>query len=138
MPEFPLQLHHGDLVEVLPGVLFVTGQSRPEFSGKMFQFSRKLTVVRDGDGLTLVNTLRLDDAGLAHLESLRTVRNIVKLESFHGRDDAFYKDRYGAVLWAPAGIPHERDVTTDRELVAGQPGPCPDADLFVFETSATP
>ncbi len=97
-----------------------------------------MTVIRDGDALTLVNTLRLDDAGLARLEALGKVRSIVKLGAFHGRDDAFYKDRYEAELWAPAGMPHERGVTTDRELGAAQSGPCSDADLFVYQTSATP
>ncbi len=37
MSEFPPQLPHGDLDEVLPDVFFVTGQSRPEFNGKTFQ-----------------------------------------------------------------------------------------------------
>lgn len=138
MSEFPPQLPHGDLTEVLPDVYFVTGQSQPEFNGKTFRFSRNMTVIRDGDVLTLVNTLRLDDAGLARLDALGTVGNIVKLGAFHGRDDAFYKDRYEADLWALPGMPHERGVATNRELDAGQSGPCADADPFVYETSATP
>jgi len=97
-----------------------------------------MTVVRDGDRLTLVNTLRLDDAGLAALEALGTVQHVVKLGSFHGRDDAFYVDRYGATVWAIPGMPHERGVSTGVELTPGGPMPCEGADVFVFETSSLP
>ena len=49
MTDFPSQLPHGEIREVLPDVFFVTGQTRP-------------------DALTLVNTMRLDAAGLARLD----------------------------------------------------------------------
>jgi hypothetical protein len=97
-----------------------------------------MTIIRDGDSLTLVNTIRLDKNGLARLDRLGTVKNIVKLGSFHGRDDAFYLDRYGATLWAPAEMEHERGVKTGADLAPGQPGPCPDALVFSFETSSVP
>lgn len=138
MTDFPPQLPHGKIQEIFPDVFFVMGQTRPEFGGKSWQFSRSMTVIRDGDALTLVNTLRLDDEGLARLDQLGSVKNLVKLGSFHGRDDAFYADRYGATLWSFSGMEHERGVKTDRELVPGQAGPCPDASVFVFETSAVP
>lgn len=137
-PSLPPQLPHGELTEVLPDVFFVTGQVRPDFGGKTWQFSRNMVVVRDGDSLTLVNTLRLSDDALAHLESLGTVAHVVKLGAFHGRDDAFYLDRYGVPLWAVPSMPHERGVTTSAELVPGAAGPCADGEVFVFETSDTP
>lgn len=139
MTEFPPHLPHGDLREVFPDVFFVSGQSRPVFNGTAFQFSRNMTVVRDGGALTLVNTLRLDDAGLAGLEALGTVENIVRLGAFHGRDDAFYIDRYGAAtFWAPDGMGYERGETPDKALAPGQPSPCKDATVFAFETSDVP
>ena len=137
MTDFPPQLPHGEIQQILAEVFFVMGQTRPSIGDQTFQFSRSMTVVRDGDALTLVNTMRLDDAGLARLDELGTVANLVKLGSFHGRDDAFYVDRYGATLWSLPGMEHERGLKTDAELVPGQPGPCPDASAFVYETSAT-
>jgi hypothetical protein len=137
-PAFPAQLPHGDLVEILPDVFFVTGQVHPKFQGLAFQASRNMTVVREGRDLTLVGTLRLDDVGLAHLESLGTVKNLVRLGANHGRDDAFYADRYGATLWAFAGMAHEAGVGTVAELLAGHPGPIADASVFVYETATKP
>ena len=65
MQYFPEKLPHGELTEIFPDVFFVVGQSKFEFQDNKFQFSRSMTVIRDGDSLTLVNSMRLDDAGLA-------------------------------------------------------------------------
>jgi hypothetical protein len=138
MTEFPIQLPHGPLREVLPDIFFVSGQSRPDFGGRTLQFSRNMLVVRDGQDLTLLNTLRLDSAGLAALDALGTVRSIVKLGSFHGRDDAFYLNRYDAPFWAPEGMSHERDVTATHHLVAGGAVPVTDGTSFLFETASSP
>ena len=100
---FPPALAHGDLEEVYPDVFFVTGMSKPNFQGKDFQFSRNMTVVREGKSLTLVNTVRLDATGLERLDALGSVANVVRIGAFHGRDDAFYADRYHAPLWALPG-----------------------------------
>lgn len=134
----PEQLPHGSLEEVLPGIFVVMGQTRPNFGGQQLEFTRTMTVIRDGSELTLVNTLRLDADALAELETLGTVRHVVKLGSFHGRDDAFYIQRYGAAMWAFSGMPHGRGVKTDHELVPGQAGPTPDSTSFRYESSETP
>lgn len=128
---------HGDIQAVFSDIFFVTGTSRPTFSGSSWQYSRNMTILRNGGELTLVNTVRLDDSGLAKLDALGTVKHVVKLGSFHGMDDAFYRDRYHATQWALPGMEHEGGHTTDEELSAGHV-PVPHADLFVFETSAKP
>jgi hypothetical protein len=53
------------------------------------QFSRNMTVVRDGNALTLINSMRIDGAGLAQLDALGRVAHVVKIGSLHRRDDAF-------------------------------------------------
>lgn len=131
-------LPHGPLEEVFEDVFFVTGTTRPTFFGLDWQFSRNMTVVRDGDALTLVNTVRLDDAGLAALSALGTVRHVVRLGAFHGMDDAFYLDRYGASLWALPDMVHEHTHPTDHVLRPAGPLPCADASLFVYETAKQP
>ena len=99
---FPRALPHGPLREVLPDTFFVTGTV--EMPGPVtFRFSRNMIVVREGDRLVLVNTVRLDDAGLAALDALGRVTDIVRLAGFHGMDDPFYADRYGAKVWAVRG-----------------------------------
>ncbi len=135
MKKFPPLLPHGELSEVLPDIFMVSGQIRPTFGDQTWQFSRNMVVVRAGDALTLVNTLRLDSDGLARLDALGRVEHLVKLGSFHGRDDSFYLHRYDANLWSFPDMPHERGVQTGTELVPGGATPFPDGDAFVFETS---
>ena len=137
MSDFPALLPHCDIQEILPDVFFLKGLIRVE-SDPISEFSRNMIIIRDGDSLTLVNTIRLNDAGLAHLESLGTVRQLVKLGAFHGRDDAFYIDRYKIPLWAPMGMTYSRGEKTDKALEENVPGPTPDASVFVFDTPKLP
>src|SRR5580698_2851412 len=134
---FPEALSHGSLEEVFPEVFFVTGTSKPNFQGKDFQFSRNMTVVREGKTLTLVNTVRLDAAGLERLDALGRVANVVRIGAFHGRDDAFYADRYRAPLWALPGTRDEHGGKIDRELSAGSL-PIQQCRLFAFESTKAP
>jgi hypothetical protein len=93
---------HGELAEVLPDLFFVTGTIG--LPGPLpVRFSRNMTVVRRGERLVLVNTVRLDDAGLAALDKLGKVTDIVRLAAFHGADDPFYAERYGAKVWGVKG-----------------------------------
>ncbi len=123
MMSLPPQLPHGPIREILEDVFFVTGQTRAVFGGREFRFSRNMTIIRDGGVLTLLNTMRLDEDGLSELAMLGDVRHIAKLGFFHGRDDAFYKQHFGAKLWAFPGMPHERGLQTDVELRPSGPTP---------------
>jgi hypothetical protein len=99
---FPAALPHGELREVLPGIHFVTGTIA--MPGLLpVRFSRNMTIVREGDRMILVNTVRLDEKGLAALDALGRVTDVVRLAANHGMDDPFYKDRYGAKVWAVKG-----------------------------------
>ncbi len=138
MQDFPQQLPHGEITEIFPDVFFVVGQSKFEFQDNKFQFSRSMTVIRDGDRLTLVNSMRLNDQGLASLDRLGKVENIVRVAANHGRDDAFYSDRYAAPVWALEGAPQDRPVKSAATLTAGNAGPIKDATVVVYETIAAP
>ena len=137
MKSFPHALTHGSLDEVFPDVFFVQGTMRAEFFGSPWQFSRNMVVVREGRDLSLVNTVRLDDAGLAALEALGTVKNVVRIGSLHGVDDPFYIDRYGATYWAVSGMPHAAGLPEPRLLA--EAGPTPFAcDVFTFRETKLP
>ncbi len=138
MDEFPEALPHGPLDELFPGVFFVTGTMKTMLMGAHWHFSRNMTVVRDGDALTLVNTVRLDEAGLRRLESLGTVRNVVRIGALHGIDDPFYVARYGAAYWALPGMTHERGLVADRLLAPGGEVPFAGCGVFVFEHTKLP
>jgi len=136
MSAFKDPMPHGEIEQPFDGVFFVTGTTRPKFDGGSWQFSRNMTVVREGESLTLINTVRLDEAGLGQLDELGKVENVVKIGSFHGYDDPFYVDRYGAKLWAFEGMTHEGGLTTDAVLEPGRT-PFGGCQVFVFETSKT-
>ncbi|MHA6263296.1 hypothetical protein ACXYMO_08850 [Arenibacterium sp. CAU 1754] len=102
-----------------------------------WQFSRNMTVVRDGDDLTLFNAVRLSKDGLKQLEQLGKIANVVQLGGLHGVDDAFYRDTYGATYWAQPGAGQE-GVPVDRELVVGGDLPVSGAELFTFRTTKVP
>jgi hypothetical protein len=99
---FPPAMPHGELREVFPNLYFVTGTTRLPM-GVPIRFSRNMTVVRESDRLVLVNTMRLDDAGLAALDKLGKVTDIIRLAGNHGADDPFYADRYQAKVWVVRG-----------------------------------
>jgi hypothetical protein len=130
-------LPHGAITEVLPDVFFVTGTRKWDFMDMNWQFSRNMTVVREGDALTLFNAVRLSDSGLADLERLGKITNLVQVGGLHGADDAFYRDTFGATYWAQPGAGQE-GVPVDRELVAGGDLPVSDAELFTFRTTKVP
>ena len=140
MVAFPEALRHGPIEEVFPDVFFVTGETHttfPEFPDVAWVFNRNMTIVREDDSLTLINSHRLGEEGLAELESLGTVRHLVRLGAHHDRDDPFYADRYRPTVWAAPGI--ELDgIAIDRVLAAGGETPFSGSTVFVFETTAHP
>lgn len=96
---FPPARPHGSLREVFPGVHLVSGT----MSLGPMSFSRNMVVVQQDDRLVLVNTIRLDPAGLDALDALGKVSDVVRIAGFHGSDDAFYKDRYDCTVHAIEG-----------------------------------
>jgi hypothetical protein len=93
---------HGEIREVLPNVFFVTGTMG--MPGPIpVRFSRNMTIVREGERLVIINSVRLGDTGLAELDKLGKVTDVLRLAAFHGMDDPFYKERYGARTWSLKG-----------------------------------
>jgi hypothetical protein len=135
MDQLPPALPHGQLREIFAGVFFVSGAMETVLRGVHWHFSRNMTVVRERDALTLINSVRLNDAGLAQLDALGRVANVVKIGSMHGRDDAFYKARYGATIWGLPGMQHEHGLTTDKELASDGETPFAGCSVFRFRTT---
>lgn len=129
---------HGALQSAFPEVFFVVGTNRTHHAGLDIQTSRTMTVVREHGALTLLNTVRLDDDGLTALEALGEVRHVVRLGAFHGRDDPFYCDRYGATLWALPAATHADGRATGQALTPGGPFPLADGEVFEFTSARFP
>ncbi|MHA7131196.1 hypothetical protein [Algoriphagus namhaensis] len=138
MTTFKEAMPHGPIQEVFDDVFFVTGTMKNEFFGSMWQFSRNMVVVRDGKDLTIVNSVRLDDAGLEELNRLGQVKNVVRIGDMHGVDDPFYVDRYGAKFWALPDMKPQAGLKIDQALVEGGEMPFSGCSLFVFKTVQRP
>lgn len=137
MDQFPPALAHGAIEEVFPEVFFVSGAMETVLQGMDWKFSRNMTVVRDGERLIIINSVRLGDEGLAELDRLGRVTDVVRLGSLHGRDDPFYVDRYDAEYWAMPGMEHETGLSATRTLTPDTL-PISDASLFEFHTTQIP
>jgi len=137
MPSFPPALAHGAIDEVFTDVFVISGAMKTLLMDLDWQFSRNMTIVREGERLILINTVRLNDEGLAALDRLGKVTDVIRLGALHGRDDAFYLDRYQARYWVMPGLEAEGD-SAARTL--GQPPSLPieGASLFQFQTSRIP
>jgi hypothetical protein len=129
---------HGTLQVAFPEIFFVIGTNRTRHAGVDIQTSRTMVVLRENGALTLLNTVRLGEEGLRDLEALGEVRNVVRLGAFHGRDDPFYRDRYGATLWALPGAEHLDGRGPDRVLGSGGAFPVRTGEVFVFSSARFP
>jgi hypothetical protein len=129
---------HSPLQEIFPNIFFVTGTNITNYKGIDLQHSRNMVIVRRGSELSLINTVRLDEQRLTALDKLGKVNNIIRIGAFHGRDDAFYLDRYKATLWAIEGMTHADDRPTDSLLKPGEGMPFSGCSFLPFETSKFP
>lgn len=109
---FPPASPHGEITEPFPDVFFVTGGVR---MAPMMSFSRNMTIVREGERLVIIGSMRLSDAGLAALEKLGTVTDVIRLAGFHGMDDPFYKNRYDAKVWVVQGMPYKKGFDAGKD-----------------------
>lgn len=98
----------------------------------LIRISRNMVVVRDGGDLTLVNPVRLNDAGMAALQRLGRIRHIVQLGALHGLDDHWYRQHFDVETWARPGSVKYPPPPGHRLLDPAQPLPFGGAQLFCF------
>lgn len=134
---------HSKIQHVSDDIYMVRGKmpstrSRPLFERLFLYFSRTMTIVRRKNNagdyeLTLINSVRLNDKALAQLTELGDVKNIVRLGSFHGVDDAFYIQQYGAKYWVVDRMKHASGLVVQPEILSKINLPVAGAELFSFD-----
>ena len=97
------------------------------------RFTRNMAVVRDEGHLTLINPVRMDDAGLKQLDALGEVKHVLRLGPFHGMDDVFYVERYQAQFWSFTKQTTYTEPAIDHALEDGGALPFGSAKLFGFD-----
>lgn len=128
MTNHPPALPHAPIEEIIDDVFWVQGSVD---LNPIMRITRTMTIVRNGTDLTIISPVRLSSEGELELERLGTVRHVVKIGFYHGMDDAYYLERFGASYWALPGGVRLKDPTPTQEL---RPDSLPieDADLFEF------
>lgn len=137
---------HGRFEKLFDGIWFVRGGVKMPMRMPM-RIGRSMTVVRCDDGLAIINSMRLSDEGLRELDALGTVKHVIRIGGFHGRDDAFYRERYGARVYALEGQVYVRGMDISSSDTFMEPDewlneqstlPIADAKLKLFPSSTPP
>lgn len=121
---------HDSIEEIIPDVFMVRGTIR---MNRLMRITRNMAVIRHDGELTLVNPIRLDEAGEAQLSTLGEITRILRLGPMHGIDDPYYIDRWAAELWAQEESRAYPEPKPDRLISAASTLPFPDSLLFCFE-----
>ena len=132
---YPRAQPHDAIVEIFPDVFLLRGSMR---LGRGMRISRNMTLLRHDGELTAINAVRLSRSGEAQLQKLGKLTHLMRLGNFHGLDDRYYVDRFGATFWCQAGSKHYSDPPPDQLLHEQAALPAPDLDLFVFEHTRRP
>ncbi len=129
MSSFPKAMPHHGLVRILDDAWYVQGSVDMK---PFVRLQRNMVVLRHEGQLTLINSVRMDEAGEAALLALGEVAHVVKI-GIHGMDDAYCADRFSAKRWATPGLAD--DVA---EPLSSDSLPHPKLSLFLFEHTKEP
>ncbi len=132
MPDFRPAQKHGPITEVFPDVFIVTGGHK---MAPGLTITKNMFVIRQGDELVLVSSMRLSPEGEAELEKLGKVKHVIRIGGYHGADDPYVLHRFSPTFWAPANL---RDAAKKDQTLAPGSSPFEDADVFVFEGGKMP
>lgn len=126
---------HGSLSEVFENVFMVTGTNVTVHDGTRYQTSRNMIVLRSEGMLTLINSVRLNDEGLKALDDLGVIQNVIRLGAFHGYDDRFYVDTYGADYWLVPNMPNEYGIEHPK-ILNHENMPVKNCSLYDYKTTS--
>ena len=123
------------LIEIFPNIYLLRGSVK---IGPLLQMNRNMIIVRDGSELTLINAVRLNIKNLEHLDTLGSVKNIIRLGDFHGLDDQFYIDRYKADFWSQASHDNYLELQPNKIINTTAKSPIVNSRFFIFESAKFP
>lgn len=130
-PAYP----HDPIEEIGPDVFMVRGEIK---MNAVMALSRNMAIVRSGGELSLINPIRLSPEGESALKALGTPKRIIRLGAFHGVDDPYYVDTFGAEFWAQAGGTTHLEPKIDVEITDATALPFEDGKFFLFNGTKHP
>jgi hypothetical protein len=128
-------MHHGPIVEVLNNVYSIQGTMK--LFG-LFQYSRNMTVLKDGGSIVLINPIRLDQKTELEILKVGKISHILKIGSLHSVDIPYYMDKFSPKLWSLKNDKSLPDFPADHFLSHNLTLPFLDLKVHVFEGSKVP
>jgi len=119
---------------VFPDIFLVHGSARIAPGMKM---NRNMVILRNGSELSLINPVRLFPAEETRLRKLGEVKHVIRLGYYHGVDDRYYVESYGAEFWCQAGSAYYPEPRPGRVLDDDVVLPIA-AKLFAFKETKFP
>jgi hypothetical protein len=132
---YPAAQPHGPIEEIMSDVFVVYGSMR---MAPLMRIGRNMVICREGDELTLLNPIRLSAMGEAGLQKLGRVTHVIRLGCFHGLDDRYYVDHFGARFWCQPDSRRYPEPVPDVELSDDTELPIRDARVMTFRAARAP
>lgn len=134
--DHPPALHHLPLQECFPGVWLASSAISMKIPlGVKITFSRNMVAVREPEGWVLLNPVRLSAEAEAQLLEIAPFKHAVRLGTYHGRDDAYYVDRFGVEFWGVPGVQQYPEPKFSREVSEEGPFPVAGAQVVIFKNA---
>ncbi|MFK7864490.1 MAG: hypothetical protein AB8B95_09740 [Pseudohongiellaceae bacterium] len=126
---------HGNVEAVAENIFMVRGSINVN---PVVRISRNMAIVRHGDELSLINPVRVNSQVESEIDALGKISHVVRLGAFHGLDDAYYVNKYSAVMWAQEGGTTYTQPKIEKVISADCQLPFPNAKVFEFSGSLQP
>ena len=126
---------HGDIETIGEDLFMVRGSIQ---MNPMVRISRNMGIVRHEGQLTLLDPVRVNAEVEGRLKQLGEIKHVIRLGAFHGLDDPYYVDTFGAKFWSQAGGTTYTKPDIDEVLTEDTELPFPNARLFLFKDTVQP
>lgn len=126
----PPATEHGDIIHIAHDVHYVEGTAFMQ----VFSFPRGMTVVKsvNGDGLVVINAVRLSETAEARLCTLGSISHVIRI-GMHDIDTAYYVRKFGAKLWGYTTKTYKHGVKIDFDLDIETSLPITNCELIKLE-----
>jgi hypothetical protein len=126
---------HGNVEEIAEDIFMLRGSIK---MNPLLRITRNMGIIRNGDELSLINPVRVSIKVEAQIAKLGQIKHVIRLGCFHGVDDPYYVEKFGAQMWAQLGGTTYTVPKIDKELDSVVPLPFDNAEIFEFAGTTQP
>jgi len=126
---------HNTIEELFENVFWVHGSIKVAPGMTM---NRNMIILKQGDELTLINPVRLNNHEEKKLCALGNIKKVLRLGDFHGLDDQYYIDHFQAEFWCQKDQSTYKAPIPDTIIEDDTPSPIDNSEFFIFSTAKFP